>query len=274
MVPGGRAEYVGDAYDSWTGRKVSHGVQTMARWPNEKVVVGFDVEGVPVRLEDNYLAVEPEVETDEDAYRLAATILKRFLAAFSFHQGQFFEARLVQATAGSRLLPEMMHLGKFTVYSLQSTKDAASTAAEWIPDLLKNRRLDMALEYFNRATYLTRSQLEARLDLPFLWGASSLRGEAFLNYWKSITAVLGDPKREGKRFQSFYKKLGLDRNFMETDVERLKTMRNDYDVAHSLDAGSDGRFDIADEDLNVAAGAAKRVVGAYRDVVAQEPGVD
>lgn len=274
MVPSDRGRFVGDVYDSWTGRKVSHGVQTTARWPDDMVSVKFEVEGVSARLDDNYLAIEPEAENDDEAHRLAGAILRRFLAAFSFHHGQFFEASLVQATVGSRLLPEMMQLGKFCMYSLEGTRNAASYAADWIPDLLKNRRLDMALEYFNRAIYLRRSQLEARLNLPFLWGPSSLLGEAFLNYWKCITAILGDPTKEGKRFQSFYKRLGLEQGFMQTDIERLKQIRNDYDVAHSLDIGSSGRLDITDDDLHLAERAAKRVVQAYHDLAAQEPRLD
>ncbi|MCH7836055.1 MAG: hypothetical protein IH864_04240 [Chloroflexi bacterium] len=274
VVPGGQKQIVGDVYDSWTGRKVSHGAQTMARSPDDKVQLTFEVEGTTVRLDDNYLKIHPEAETAAEAERIVAAILRRFLAAFSFHQGQFFQARLVQATGEKGLLAEMMHLGKFTVFSLEGIRGAASAAAQWIPDLQKKRRLDMALEYFNRALYLRRSELEARLDLPFLWGASSLRGEAFLNYWKSITAVLGDPSKEGKRFQLFYKKLGIDRSLIRTDVKRLSGIRNDYDVAHSLGAAGGNAFSISDEDINLAERMAKLVMQSYYDLLKGQPDVD
>lgn len=274
VLPGGRQNYVGDAFDTYTGRKVSHGMQSVARWPEDKVQLEFEINDGKIQLDDNYLHITVVAESHEAASAHASVIFKRFLAAFCFHNSQFFQARLVQATRDGTLLPEMMWLAKVTIYSLDRIRNSASAAAQWSRQSLRDRRLGLALEYFNRALYLRLSQMEARLDLPFLWGASSLLGEAFLNYWKAITSVLGDPVQEGRRFQSFYKKIGLNRDFMLSEIERLKEIRNDYDVAHSLKETAPLDLNITDVDINLAERCAKRVIEDYQTFLEGQSSTD
>ena len=83
---------------------------------------------------------------------------------------------------------------------------------------------------------------------------------AYLNMWKAITAMLGDPTKDSdyqKRFRTF----GLPENFWKDEVAPLMKVRHNFDVAHySLDEGAIAQVE---QSFGKAGLVCKTVIGAY-----------
>jgi hypothetical protein len=58
-----------------------------------------------------------------------------------------------------------------------------------------------------------------------------LIASVFLNLWKAISVIVGDPN-EDSDYQRRYKKLNLDYGFFKTKIEKIRYLRNTCDVAH------------------------------------------
>ena len=62
---------------------------------------------------------------------------------------------------------------------------------------------------------------------------AQLVSEAILNFYKSVSVILGDPSAGDRDWQRRYRKFGLSDEFFKTEVEWLrKDIRNHGDVAH------------------------------------------
>jgi hypothetical protein len=58
-----------------------------------------------------------------------------------------------------------------------------------------------------------------------------LVSSAFLNAWKAVTTILGDPSAD-RDHQRRHRDIGFGKDFSYDKVKRLTDLRNDYDVAH------------------------------------------
>lgn len=56
----------------------------------------------------------------------------------------------------------------------------------------------------------------------------------FLQYWKAIAVIIGDPSRD-RDHQERPKKLGLGRHFFRQRIHPMNELRNNFDVAHVAD---------------------------------------
>ena len=61
--------------------------------------------------------------------------------------------------------------------------------------------------------------------------AAFSRALAFLQLFKALTAIVGDPSSD-RDYQSRCRKLGLPKDFWQTKAKPLYEIRNDDDVAH------------------------------------------
>ena len=126
-----------------------------------------------------------------------------------------------------------------------------------------DRPLDKALAYFENALLLRDLALRvgfASIHAGMLWAL------AFLQLWKSITAILGDPSRD-KDHQSRYRSIGLPEGYWKGEVEPLYRIRNDEDVAHhTLDFATAG---APAEAFGKAIAVCQRVVQAYSSTLAK-----
>lgn len=80
---------------------------------------------------------------------------------------------------------------------------------------------------------------------------------AFLNLWKAITTIVGDPSSDPDH-QSRYKKFGLSFEFYREKIRRVQELRDDNDVAHhSLDLS---RLDTIEREFGEATNVALEVI--------------
>jgi len=147
---------------------------------------------------------------------------------------RFFAARplLVESNEeGDQAVPRSFSLGTVTTYDLSELQDSlrkAATASE-----LDDARLSRALAYLQHAKWLFEQR--AAMASPLDQNASLLISSVFLNIWKAVSSVVGDPSTD-RDYQRRYKQLGFDYAYFKQKIERLKKLRDDYDVAHySLD---------------------------------------
>jgi hypothetical protein len=60
-----------------------------------------------------------------------------------------------------------------------------------------------------------------------------IQAAIFLNLWKAVTPIVGDPSRVRRdRYQRRYKALGFDRKYFDDKIEDMKKSRHNSDVAH------------------------------------------
>lgn len=105
---------------------------------------------------------------------------------------------------------------------------------------------------FSRRGFLTN---------PFFRQHSMLISTAFLNLWKAISTIVGDPSVD-RDYQSRYKRLGFDYEFFTQKIEKVRDLRNHYDVAHySLDPA---HLETVEKSFGEAAQIANEVIRRYR----------
>src|SRR5260370_35959132 len=120
-----------------------------------------------------------------------------------------------------------MPLGRCVIFNLDQLKTAIKQAEASYH--VSDERLDRALEYYEHATFLdSRRQEFAPVNSPHF---RLLIAAVFLNVWKGVSAVIGDPSQDSD-YQRRYRALGLDDDFFQTRIELIRQPRNDCDVAH------------------------------------------
>jgi hypothetical protein len=132
-----------------------------------------------------------------------------------------------------------------------------------------DERLDRALHHFDRALFLFARR--RTLASPLSRHHRTLISAIFLNLWKAVTTIVGDPSRDAD-YQRRYRRFGMDHDFWQNRIERLRTLRNDYDVAHyALTEASGAEIQAAyGADVTTAADDFRR----YREHLAQAANVE
>jgi hypothetical protein len=131
-----------------------------------------------------------------------------------------------------------------------------------------DERLDRALHYFERALFLFARR--RTLASPLSRHHRTLISAIYLNLWKAVTTIVGDPSRDPD-YQRRYRRFGMDHDFWQDRIERLRSLRNVYDVAHSeLTEASSAEIEAAYwEGVSKAA----EVIRRYREHLAQAANV-
>jgi hypothetical protein len=93
---------------------------------------------------------------------------------------------------------------------------------------IEDQRLDRALLYYEHARLLYN--LRGYAD-PFSAHHGMMLASAFLNLWKALSAIVGEPGTD-KDYQRRYRAFGLPDDFWTQRVEPLYRIRCDEDVAH------------------------------------------
>lgn len=93
--------------------------------------------------------------------------------------------------------------------------------------------LRKSLEYFNHALFLDSMRYEVS---PVGLSTETemhmyLLSDIIMNLYKASSVIVGDPTKD-KDYQRRYKKYGIDYEFWKERIEDLRSMRNDWDVAH------------------------------------------
>ena len=121
--------------------------------------------------------------------------------------------------------------GVATIYNLAELTEKLRKASEIVNT--RDPALEKSLAYFHHATLLKNMAWPSVFDDREEDAVGSLLfgSEAFLNYWKAATAIVGD-RTKGDDSAERTMRLGLSSDYYPSRIEPLRQLRNDYDVAH------------------------------------------
>ena len=249
--------------DTVTGNIVGRGTQTRARLDDDRITVEFSYTEARFSLVDDFMSVSFEAVNDATAEELANQHAADFCALLSHVTMTPCRYEFVQALDATKRRVPTIHtksLGRIHSYNLDSLRGDLASFSSALPRL-QDQRLRASLVYFQKALLLRELFGDPRVErYPSLIGASTLGQEAFLNFWKAIASILGEAS-DGKRFQTFYKKLGYSRDDFVGRIRPLYHVRDDYDVAHSSLDPSKELFDH--NHVGVCLNVSKQVIDRY-----------
>jgi len=229
IVPSGR-RITSDSIEFGSFEMVKRGTLPEYRKDNEKISIKAESQGLKLEFEDNFVFVEITSKNPEEARDRAASLVYDFTLALTLWCGSYVSFRIISGyDQYGRPAPVIHRLGllQFTSYNLT---DLAKQMQESIyVTRQSDLRLKKSLEYFSHAAFLNKViiDLEGKSPEQYVY----LLSDIILNLYKSVTTVIGDPKKD-KDYQSRYKKYGIDYNFWKSKIDRLRDIRNNWDVAH------------------------------------------
>lgn len=259
VSPAGR-QVVGPAIH--TRAMVAFGYGTLSEYRKDADALRLMVERAGIRLttSDNFWLVSCEALDLSSAYARVKPILERLMRLLSVEYGAGFDYEgLYVDTDEEKTLrwpePTQVMLFRGTYYDVAGLRGQVEHgfARAMVPE----ERLDKALGYFANALLIRDTALRmgrSSSHAVMLWAM------AFLQLWKAITVILGDPSTD-KDYQSRYKKFGLPDGFWKDSVDPLYRIRNDEDVAHyALTVGEVGGLT---ESFGKAVEVCQRVLRSY-----------
>jgi hypothetical protein len=229
VVPTEVQEFYSDAFTN-TALRIGHGTLSQYRSSDDAVRMNLDLGSCTASIEDNFITVVVEADDHSTAYQRVIPPLESVLAHLSVDLRQTFSYRPIEMRDEADRpypVPVRADLLQLTRYNLDQVADALTTAATVAA--LADPTLDRALHYFEHALFLFVRR--RALAPPMSRHHRSIISAVFLNLWKAVTTIVGDPSRDAD-YQKRFWRFGMDRTFFETKIERLRTFRNDYDVAH------------------------------------------
>lgn len=192
------------------------------------------VDGLPASIEDNIVDLEIEATDSREAKRVAEEAAAKFVRGLVQERGLEFFATLTQVTdlETREVRPLHTHTGDGGAgYSLRKMRRAMVAAAAM--SSIDDPVLQKALIYMEQAQVLMG---QAHFH-PHLASRAFLIAPAYLNVWKAITVILGDPSSD-RDYQSRFREFGFEKNFWRHRVKPVKDVRDSMDVAHySLEDG-------------------------------------
>jgi len=236
VQPGRAGESYGDTFHSDTGIRVGFGTLPEYRAMENAIEVTLKLGRAEVRIRDNFAFLKIDASSSSEAFNLATRELDRFFQHLSLSQGTVFTYEvLIIETSDRRTypVPTEVILSKITMYNLDHLRDEILEAQSYQD--ISDERLSRALEYFELALilYQTRGEIAGAFNRHHTQVIASV----FLNLWKAMSSIVGDPN-EDRDYQSRYRTLGFDQRFFEEKIEKVRDLRNNYDVAHYVLDGS------------------------------------
>jgi hypothetical protein len=229
VVPAGPREIQSDVYTN-TGAKVGHGMLPIYRSADQALAESFTINGSQVGIEDNFLTIQVEAASPLEAFQAATSRVESLLAHLAVEVRRVCSFRpvyFVDAEGTPRPVPMWTTFGTVTTYNLdqlgQNVRNASLFAS------LADPQLDRALHYFEHALLLYEGR--GQLVRPSSSHFRSLIAAVFLNLWKAVSIIVGEPGRDGD-YQRRYRQFGISNEYFKTEIEWLRSLRNDYDVAH------------------------------------------
>ncbi len=259
VIPAADGRIEGHGIHMKAGVRTSYGSLSKYRDPAEALSTELELRNSRIRIHDNFVFSQVEVADARDGLFVAARDLSRLLQHLSISQGHLFSFKpTIVETEDRELLPfptqtQTLSVAMFNLVKLKEQTDEAATF-----QALDNDRLNKALDYYEHGRYL----MESRTLTPHSSGQDAfILSSAFLHFWKSITAVVGDPSRRSDRYQSRFRRFGLEQE-EKTKIDDLKRVRDGFDVAHySVDPGTGQRVV---QEIGKAQAMARRVIDVYR----------
>lgn len=242
-----------------TGEVVGHGPMPDYRSEEDALRLTAHLVNATLRFNDNYVYVSVDTPTALKAQFQATAALDGYLGHLSSICGTVFTFDIlsVDSTRADSYPPQQHFDVSMYAYNLPKIRDAVGEAAK--ATAISDRRYLRALGYHNHASFLSGHLAVAMLPDSH---RRHLAAAVFLNYWKAVSTLLGDPAKKDRDHQRRYRKYGLSKDFFEKSVKRLYKLRNDYDVAHySLDPE---KLDQLKEEVGFALRTSEEVLAAVR----------
>lgn len=213
-----------------SGTVVGHGTLSQYREEGSEINLVVNLAVGRIRFHDNYAFVEIEATTPDEAFASGSNLLDRFLKHFSLSKGTLFSAHpLVFESEDQKLypVPEFIHITRVTTYNLENLEKDLLSASQY--QSISDVKLEKAFEYYEQALllYINREKIAPILSRQH----SLLISSAFLNLWKAVSVLVGDPSTDND-YQRRYRGLGFDIQFFTEKIEKLRALRNNYDIAH------------------------------------------
>jgi len=214
--------------------------------------------GSEAHIRDNSVRIHFEAE-EPDIWQTGQELLDKVLQHLSVSRGGVrFSYRVlgIEGEDGKTRTLESI-TWRVTWFYLDQLRDAIRNLGPYVD--LSDARLDAALDYYEHALWLrerTPAPEEIRLEVRH---ARRMVSSVFLNLWKAVTVIVGDPRERDA--QSRYRQLALARDFAKR-YRDLTVLRNDADAAHH--ALNPERVVALAEAQDQAQDTAREVISAYR----------
>lgn len=234
VVPAGPTpkDFLSPALDTRTGHIVAHGTLSEYRREGHSASCAFSLSGFNATMRDNFVRLEVSESSAQEATEAAVFKVNVWLQAMSVQFNQRFSSEVisVEDEMGTplevRIAPTRVEMVAVTVYDIHDLEEKAKRSADWAD--AADESATKSLLYFEHASLLN----EFAQTLPNLGThAAFSRSLAFLQLYKALTTIIGDPSTD-KDYQSRPKKLGLPVDFWSVRARPLYKVRNEEDVAH------------------------------------------
>lgn len=265
VLPAGPREFPTDAYTN-TAVKIGHGILSIYRTEEEALRESCTVEDSDLRIKDNFMTITVEAGSPGEAYQVAVNRLEAFLAHLAIAIRRVFSYQavyFVDASGATYPPPIVKNLITVTTYNLKALGERVRTAAGFAS--VSDARLERALHYFEHALFLYegRGQIAQTGSRHY----RSLIAAVFLNLWKAVSTVVGEPGPD-RDHQSRCRQFRIDQPFFDTNVRRLRDLRNDFDIAHyTLSAATLPEIEGL---YSEAISTASEVIQRYREYLTSE----
>lgn len=230
--PAKAGEIIGSTFHARTIVKTGHGSMSLFREEDEAINLSMKFDNCLAEVRDNYLSIIIESEKVADVYKKVTDLVDEFLQHLTITQNRLFKSKALvfESEDGQNYqLPKTVNFGLFTTYNLRKIKKDLLESSTMIN--ISDDKLKRALFYFEHSLllYEARDSIVSALTRHH----RQLISSAFLNLWKSISVILGDPSKSADNdYQQRYKKLGISSSYFSSKIEKIRNFRNDYDIAH------------------------------------------
>lgn len=239
------------------------------RSEEEKISILLVLGEISGRIVDNIMYLDVNADRPVEASQKASQAVDDFLRHVAVNQQMLFQAKILQIEKDGQAVPVPgpITLGGLAIYNLKQLSRDIKYAEKYF--VLCDDNLDKALKYFHYSLLLF--EIALRQEFHSSWSSNFFISSAFLNLWKCITTIVGDPSRRKDVYQKSYAKIGLEKQ-QKGGIDQLKKLKDDYDVAH---------YSLQNETLSVvrnnfgkAIRIASEVIIKYREYIAQPTSSD
>jgi len=231
-VISGEREIHGDTISTRSGKIVGFGTLSSYRDESEKINFKTSYKDAEIKFNDNFVTISFDENDCTIAINKANKILTDFLRMLhTFYLGRYFYAETIEFLENDKTVREFLSPSVYS-FRLQwyNLKEFTSNLSEIFSKLsLVDDVAIRCLEYIDRASLLESINHELESFDPRT--RAFLKSEIFLNYYKAMTVVLGDPTID-RDYQSRYQKFNILKDYYENEIKPLWKIRSDYDVAH------------------------------------------
>jgi len=213
-------------------RPISHGTLPIYRREGEKISLSLERNGNKIEFNDNFIYLIFESENPRSAYKKVFSVLDDLAHSLSLMTYQKFNFEIISGyetvnDVASIPVPIPHQLTwRVKSYNLENLREQISQSIDIAFSI--DETLRKALEYFNHAMFLDKIQTEYAFTEPEQ--VNYLIADMILSLHKSVTVIVGEPRdREYKRK---IKQFGFNEKDWEEKIVKLRTIRNEWDVAH------------------------------------------